>query len=90
YAIRHLGEVSGVSSSDVLFNGIKGDLKSLSSHNNIIRHAKNAINEQGADIVIFEFSNKTSLIIDKIRELSRKRIHGYYYFSTKPTKILKF
>src|SRR5690606_13433571 len=49
YRIEMLEEVPRISSPDMLFNGIKADLKSVSSHNNIIKYADDAINKQGAE-----------------------------------------
>lgn len=75
-----LEEIPGISSPDTKANGIKVDLKSLSSHNNIMRHAKDAIYKQGAEEVWFEFPTRTDKIIQQINQLSSKGIHGRYYF----------
>ena len=45
--VEFLEEISGVSSYDAIVDGRKVDFKSLSSGNNIIRHAKDAIRKQG-------------------------------------------
>lgn len=54
-----LEEVAGKSSSDVLIDGIPADLKSTGSHNNIVKYAKKATREQGAKMVLFEFTKET-------------------------------
>lgn len=43
--IEMLEEVSGVSSPDITIDGVKAELKKLSSANNIERHAKETINK---------------------------------------------
>lgn len=75
-------ELSGISSPDAIINGKKVDFKSLSSANNIVRHAKEAIIKQGADFVYFEFeSGKKEKVLSELRVLSSKyKIHGKYYF----------
>lgn len=65
-------------SFDVLIDGIKADFKSTSSPGNIIKYAKHAIREQGADIVLFEFTNWDSAFIEGIEKLKRLGYHGKY------------
>lgn len=65
-------------SFDVLIDGIKADFKSTSSPGNIIKYAKHATREQGADIVLFEFTNWGSAFIEEIEKLKRYGIHGKY------------
>lgn len=89
YRIEMLEEVPRISSPDILFNGIKADLKSVSSHNNIIKYADDAINKQGAEIVVFEFTADTPKIREKIAELKRKGYKSYYYFNSNPNDIVK-
>ena len=78
--IELLDEITGISSPDAIFNGLKADLKSLSSHNNILKNAKKAIHKQGADIVLFEFTNDTQKIHLEILKLKKMNIKAYYYF----------
>ena len=89
YRVEMLQEVPRVSSPDILLNGIKADLKSASSHNNILKYAQEAVNKQGAEIVIFEFTIDTPKIRERIEELRRKGFVSYYYFSSKPKEIIK-
>lgn len=72
-------EISGVSGPDVLFEGRRADLKSLSSPNNIVRHAKDAIGNQGAELVIFEFTKWDYRFESALRNVQEHGIHGYYY-----------
>ena len=91
FQIEHLAEYSGVSSPDVRIagnshgiarvNGKYADLKSTGSSNNIENYAKKAINEQGAELVLFEFTAKNAKIESEITKLSRKGIHGFYYYT---------
>ncbi len=81
--IELLDEITGISSPDGIFNGLKADLKSISSHNNILKNAKKAIHKQGADIVLFEFTNDTQKIHLEILKLKKMNIKAYYYFKGK-------
>lgn len=65
-------------SYDVLFDGIKADFKSTSSPVNIVKYAKHAIFEQGAELVLFEFTEWNSKFIEEIVRLKRLGIHGKY------------
>lgn len=57
YRIEHLGETPGVSSPDVMFNGIPADLKRTKGGSNIVKYAKKAIGKQGAKMVLFQFED---------------------------------
>ncbi len=87
--LQHLKEVPRVSSPDVIFNGKKADLKSLSSHNNLVKEAKSAIKKQGAEIVLFEFKKFNSSFIGEIKKLEQLNIHGMYYIKG-DNKIFEF
>ncbi|MCM1439007.1 MAG: toxin glutamine deamidase domain-containing protein [Roseburia sp.] len=63
---------------DVMFDGLKADFKSTKSPGNIVNYAKYAIREQGADIVIFEFTEFSSAYIEAINKLKALGIHGKY------------
>lgn len=92
FQIEHLSENPGIPTHDVnvvnasslssivLVNGQKGDLKSLSSGNNVYRHGMEAIKKQGAEIVLFEFTARSAQIRSELNKLSRKNVHGFYYF----------
>lgn len=89
YRIEIIDEDSRLGGVDVLFNGIHSELKSVSSHNNIIKEAKDAVVKKKALIVLFEFTNDTPKIREKIAELKRKGYRTYYYFSDKPKEVIK-
>ncbi|NLI72848.1 MAG: hypothetical protein GX361_09005 [Bacteroidales bacterium] len=77
-----LDEIPRKASSDVLFNGVFGELKKLSSHNNIVKEAKNAIYKKNAKVVLFEFTEETEAIYLEINKLQvRFGIKAYYYFT---------
>lgn len=80
HKVEMLKEVPGVSSPDAIIDGIKVDFKSLSSANNIERHAKDAIEKQGANEVWFEFPTKNDKILSEIIKIRARGIHGRYYF----------
>lgn len=87
YRVEMLEEIPGISSPDITINGIKADLKSLSSANNIERHAKDAIRKQGADAVVFHFSKETEDIHIKLLKLQRMGYKIFYFFSDKEDKV---
>jgi hypothetical protein len=72
-------------SYDVLIDGAKADFKSTSSAGNIVKYAKHAIREQGADIVLFEFTKWGTPFIEEIAKLKRLGIHGKYVISGNST-----
>lgn len=76
-------------SYDIRLDGIRADLKKTKSANHIKDYAKHATQEQGAEIVVFEFVRITDKHIDELGKLSRKGIHGYYY-ETDGTQLFEF
>lgn len=72
---------------DVICNGFKAEYKQTSSHNNILKKAIYAVREQGADMVLFEFTRRDSRIQDKIWQLKNKGIKGYYYYTDNPDEL---
>jgi len=91
FQIEHINELPGVSSPDayirrhgngaIVVNGQLADFKSTKSANNIVKYAKYAIRNQGAELVMFEFTDHPKGITDRIKSLTHKEIHGYYYYS---------
>jgi len=80
HKIEHLDDKWG-ESYDIHIDGIKADLKKTRSHNNIVNYAKEAIRDQGAEMVIFEFEKETEMIHAEIIQLYKKSIRAKYYFS---------
>ena len=80
HKVEMLEEVSGVSSCDVLLNGKYAELKSITSVSNV-EHRFNHAKEQGAEIVLFELQTKNEKIVQKINELKKKGLKGYYYIN---------
>jgi hypothetical protein len=89
FRIELLEEVPRIPSPDVTINGIFADLKRLSSHNNIVHEAKNAIYKQGADIVLFEFDKETEGIYKQLEVLKIKEIDVYYFFTGREHHVFK-
>jgi hypothetical protein len=81
YKVEMLKEIPGVSSSDVLINGISVDLKRVSGHKNIAGYAKKAIRKQGAEIVLFEFNVMTHDIQDELVKLKKLGINVKYFIT---------
>ena len=90
YRIQMLPEVPRVSSPDVLIDGVTADLKKLSSHNNMVKHAKKATRQQGANLVLFEIQKESQKIYDAIKRLERENIKGKYFFSDRKDKVYEF
>ena len=88
--IVHLGEQAGISSSDVLFNGNKADLKRTDSETNIVKYAKYASRHQGAKYVLFQFDKWNAKIANAIKELQRMKIHGKFFVTGKESEIKEF
>ena len=53
----------------------------LSSHNNIVKEAKEAIHKKGAEAVLFEFEHETKEVHLELLKLKKEGIQVYYYFS---------
>ncbi len=79
--IQHLEDNKPDGTYDIVCNGRSGDLKRTKGSGNIVRYAKYATKEQGAEIVLFEFDEWKNEIRDAVSELIRKNLHGYYYVS---------
>lgn len=87
FRIKMLEEITGVSSSDVICNGVLTELKSVESNKQIVIRAKEA-KKQGAEIVLFELHKKEEkayLELDKVQH--RYGISFAYYFKENPQEI---
>ena len=90
FQIEHKYEIPGVSSPDaviirhgndtLIVDGQLADFKSTKSANNIVNYAEYAIKKQGAQLVMFEFTAHAKGIADKMKTLTSKGIHGYFYY----------
>lgn len=90
HKLQHLSEVSGISSSDVLFDGVPADLKSTRSHNNMMEYAKWAVRHQGAKIVLFRFEVWTKDISTTLKNIQKMGIHGWYYILGKEDEMHEY
>ena len=79
YRIEMLEEADRKSAPDVLINGIKGDFKSVSSENNVVRYAKKAFKKQGAEVVLFEIDAMTREIYTELLKAKEKGGRIFYY-----------
>lgn len=89
YRVELLREVSRVSSPDIVINGMTADLKRTGSHNNIVKYAKKATREQGAELIVFQFDKETSDIHKQLELLKGEGIKGYYFFTGKESDVHK-
>ncbi len=87
--VEMLEEIAGVSSPDILIDGLKADLKATKGTGNIVKYAKKAVYGQHADMVIFEFEEITEQAHQEINKLKDMNIHGIYFAKGK-TETEKF
>lgn len=90
HTIEHLSEISGVSSSDVRFDGIPAELKKTENENHIIDYAIKATTKQGAQIVLFQVDVMNARVRGKFRYLSNHGIHGYYFITGDENNIIQY
>ena len=79
YRIEMLEEKDRDPGPDVLINGIKGDFKSVSSENNVVRYAKKAFKKQGAEVVLFEIDAMTREIYTELLKAKENGGRIFYY-----------
>lgn len=82
-----LDEDVRVSSPDILLNGKTAELKKLSSHNNILKEAKDAIRKKNAQFVVFEFEERTDAIWRELQKLRTLNIRCIVYFADNKRKL---
>lgn len=87
YRIEHLPETPGVSSNDILINGVAADLKRVKNHNNILKYAVKATKKQGAKEVLFQLDAMTDAVRFELAKVKKKGI-AVRYFVTGEEKII--
>lgn len=85
FKIELIEEKTRESSHDAFVNGIKAEFKSVSSPKQIVRHAKKATREQGAEVVLFEFEKESKELFAELESLKKLGIKAMYYFKGKWT-----
>lgn len=90
YRMEHQAEAPGVSSPDVLIDGKPADLKRVSSHNNIVRHAVKAVKKQGAEEVLFQVDALTDEVRREFAVLKRMNIKVRYFITGEEKMIHAF
>ena len=88
HKIRFLKLTEG--SFDIFIDDISADLKKTAGSGNIVKYAKKATREQGAQIVVFEFEKESASVYSELEVLKKIGIHGKYYFSDKKDSIHDF
>ncbi|GHU94740.1 hypothetical protein FACS1894156_3300 [Bacteroidia bacterium] len=68
-------------SFDVYLNGVNAELKKTAGGGNVVKYAKKALREQGAEIIVFEFDSNTKKIQEELDKLKRMGIKVCYYFT---------
>lgn len=76
--VKMLEEKPGVSSCDILLNGKRCELKSITQASNIHRHAEKAFKKQGAECLLLEIPKLDNEFQAEIKKLSDKGMHGYF------------
>ena len=88
HTVVHLDDTKRSDGSyDILIDGQKADLKRTKSANNILTYAKNAINKQGANKVVFQFDGFNAKMRSAIEDLKKEGIHGYYFVTGKENVV---
>ena len=77
FAVEYLKDTP--KSYDIHLNGIKADLKKTASHNNMLDYAKKAIYKQGAEMVVFEFSEMTHKVQKELYNIKKLGISAKYF-----------
>ena len=81
YRIEHLGETPGVSSPDVTINGMAADLKRTKGSGNIVKYARKAVRQQGAEMVLFQFDEFNDAVRKELLSLKREGIRAKYFIT---------
>ena len=81
YRVEHQAEQPGVSSPDILIDGLKADLKRVSSHNNVVKYARKAVEKQGAECVLFQIDSMTEQMRNELNALKRRNIKVLYFIT---------
>lgn len=87
YRVEHQAEQPGISSPDILIDGLKADLKRVSSHNNVVKYARKAIEKQGAECVLFQIDNMTEQMRSELNALKRRNIKVLYFVTGEEKRI---
>lgn len=80
HRVKMLREKAGVSSPDVLIDGVPAELKSTRSANNVVKYARKAVEVQGAACVLFEFECESDALHKELLKLQRDGFKVLYYF----------
>lgn len=81
YRIEHLGETPGISSPDVTINGMPADLKRTKGSGNIVKYARKAVRQQGAEMVLFQFDEFNDAVRKELLALKREGIRAKYFIT---------
>ena len=79
YRIEHLPETPGISSNDILINGVPAELKRVKNHNNILKYAVKAVKRQGAKEVLFQLDAMTDAVRFELAKVKKRGITVRYF-----------
>ena len=69
---------------------MKADLKRTESPEQVVKHAKHAVRQQGAKMVLFQFDKWNAKMVSAIKELKTLKIKGKYVITGKEDEIVDF
>ena len=75
---------------DIKINGISAEVKMAKGANNLANYAKKATTKQGANLVVFQIDESSRDVYFELSKLSKKGIHGFYYFTGKTSALKSF
>lgn len=87
YRVEHQAEHPGIPSPDILIDGMKADLKRVSSHNNVVKYGRKAIEKQGAECVLFHIDRMTEQMRNELSALKRRNIKVLYFVTGEEKQV---
>lgn len=81
YRIEHLDETPGISSPDVNINGMPADLKRTKGYGNIVKYARKAVRQQGAEMALFQFDEWNDEFRKQLLILKKEGIKVKYFIT---------
>lgn len=81
YRIEHLDETPGISSPDVTINGMPADLKRTKGYGNIVKYARKAVRQQGAEMALFQFDEWNDEFRKQLLILKKEGIKVKYFIT---------
>lgn len=90
FQVEHIAEPEKIKAPDarivrgkhslIRINGELAEIKDTRSVTNVVGYGTDAVSKKKAKVVIFRFTERNPELVNKVYELARKNIHGFYYF----------